>query len=351
MSTEAVKDFARAEIRRLAGEGRRVFVGLDPTTNRTLVHIAGALGEEARCLYTGAALAEYGDSAPWIAADHEQFTVADYLVDNHLGDDAFVLFVAPMTFDEFHLKMRRFTKVGVVGGAPLFFRLFKPDTLGTTLPFLTGEQRAHVFAGLDAVAMEIGAGEGFGFGSMRFAEDGTLRTRVALPDAPEPAEAVVPDVAAALPPDLALDLEGAAVRPMLTLTAAQIEAPVLFDRPKLVRHTIEALREDYAAAIDPMPRPQLAMHVNHGIDLALSYGLADVAAVQAFVDIMFAVAPGWHRQPELNRVLRQREVKPLERLELATHPRHDAAWRDAARYDDVEEWFPGAAERDRLMRR
>lgn len=324
--------------------GLHTFAGVDASRDPTITAICEGLSKEGRCLYSGDALDEYGDAAPWIFELDDSLTLAEYLIDEHLGARDFVLFRSSMNFNEFHLKMRKFTKVRTTRGDTLLWKLFNPDELGTLLPFFTLEQRHHYFQGLHAIFMEISAGRKTGFGRMRLRDDGTLLTTGLVPDMDidgkwERFDGQIADANIALGGKIKIDMAGAAVRPLLTLTNAQMEAPLLFNRPKLVEDTISTLEEDFGEAMHILPPRLLALHINYGIDLAVGYGFNDVTAIQTFIDLMMRIAPGWHRQKDINKVLKRNDLLPSQKLEMATSKEYDRAWLEATTFDDADEWI------------
>ena len=321
-----------------------IFVGIDPSADVNLRFVAEGMAKDARCLYTGEALEEYGDSAPWIFEDDESATLCKFLLQEQLGNRSFVIFLAPSSFDEFQIKLRRFTKIRTTDGQFLFWKLFNPDALGTFLPFLTFEQRAHFFNGLTGTMMEVSDGKRQGLGMMRLRDDGVLLTETVLPPAEpggdlEVAESEIGDVNDAMPAHMGVDIKGAATRPLMTFTVAQLEAPVLFNRPKLIAEVREHVEEEFGEALVDVPPKLLVQYVNHGINLAIQYHLNDVTSITAFVDLMMRIAPGWHRQKDLNRVLQREDLPPDEKMREVTSERYDRAWSEAATYDNADEWL------------
>lgn len=325
-------------------EKSNLYVGVDPAVDPSLRFVAEGIAQDARCLYTGEALEEYGDSAPWIFQDDDSASLCHYLLQEQLGKRAFVIFLSSAPFDEFHVNIRRFTKIRTTDGQILIWKLFNPDALGTFLPFLTLEQRAHFFSGLTGLMMEVSDGQRQGLGLMRLRDDGILLTETVLP-AREPggdleyAEGEISDVNATMPEHLRIDVEGVATRPLMTFTVAQLEAPVLFNRPKLIAEVREHVLEEFSEALADVPPKLLVQYINHGINLAIQYHLNDVTSIKTFVDLMMRIAPGWHRQKDINKVLLRKDLPPDEKLRVVTSERYDRAWSEAATYDSADEWL------------
>ncbi|MEN3794856.1 DUF4123 domain-containing protein [Fulvimarina sp. MAC3] len=341
---DPVKDFARSLIDGShTSDGPHLIVGLDPGRHPQLPAVAKGLSNDARCLYNGVAADEYGLMAPWIVEDPYR-TFSEYLIDEYIGENCFVLFLSNISFDEFHMKFRKLVKIVEVEKGERFWRFFRPDGLGTFLPFMTVDQRAAIFSGIKLMGMEVHNDPEVGFGAMQFREDGSLATKFLVPMAERPLavrDAIIHDIATSLPNNMKLNLEGAAARPRMTFTTAQMEAPVLFNRPKLIASTIRVLEEDFASAMAVIGERQLAMHISYGIDLAMKKNLWDVTAIQTFVDLMFRVAPGWHRQRSLAAVLDRSDLAPMEKLELIVTESFNSAWDEAATFNSTDEWYPG----------
>lgn len=339
---QAAKDLLRQSLEE--HPGAQLFVLLDPSRDTKITTIAQGLSERAECLYIGSARQEFEDDAPWLVQCGEMDGFSDYLVDEGLGQHWCVFVISDGSFDDLFRHFRHLTKIRQVDGESLFFRYYDPDVLGSILPFLTGAQRKYVFGPAAAMLMEVAVGPACGFGKMQLRETGDINTTLVLPpsdEAPSPSvqEATIGDPSVSLASIMTFDLNGAGVRPVLTLTQAQLEAPILFNRPKLVASTIAYLEEDFGQAMKVMPPVLLAQNINHGIDIAMNYRIFDVSHIHLFVDLMMRVAPGWHRQPKLREVLTRAELSPEDRFEIMLNRRYDDDWEDARRFDDPDEWI------------
>lgn len=322
----------------------RLFALLDPSRDTRMTTIAEGLTSRAECLYIGSARDEFEDDAPWLAQCDPMDGFSDFLIDEGIGQRWCVFIVSDASFDKLFRHLRHLTKIRQVGGDSLFFRYFDPEVIGSILPFLTSDQRRYLFGPASALLLEIAAGPASGFGRMELADNGDIKTTILLPSedgkgVSTPHEAVIADPAVSLSDLMTFDLKGAGVRPVLTLTQAQLEAPMLFNRPKLVASTIDYLEEDFGEAMKIMPPVLLAQNINHGIDLAISYRILDVSCIYLFVDLMMRIAPGWHRQPQLAEVLARAEISPDDRFEILLGQRYEDAWEDARQFDDPDEWI------------
>jgi hypothetical protein len=322
----------------------KLFVLLDPSRDTKITTVVQGLAQRAECLYIGSARDEFEDDAPWLAQCDDMDGVSDFLINEGLGARWCVFVVSEASFDDLFRHFRKLIKIREAKGELLFFRFYDPEVLGSIIPFLTGEQRSYLFGPARSFLMEIAAGPNFGFGRMDAPDGGNIAVSLVLPSPDDPdevvsEEATITGPAESLASHMVFDLEGAAVRPVLTLTQAQLEAPVLFNRPKLIASTIEYLEEDFGEAMKVMPPSMLAQNINHGIDLAMSYRIFDVSHIQLFIDLMMRIAPGWHRQPSLADVLMRADISPDERFEIMLNPRYDDAWEDARMFNDPEEWI------------
>lgn len=319
----------------------RLFVILDPSRDSMITTLAQGLSERAECLYIGSTKEEFEDDAPWLVQCGDMDGFSDTLIDSGFGQNKCVFLVSRASFDELFRHFRRLTKIRQVNGPNLFFRYYDPEVLGSMIPFLTPKQRQYVFGPCLAFLMEFTAGHSSGFGKMHLHENGDVDTVFTLEDEESPSmqKALIGDPTTSLAGVMTFDLEGADTRPTLILTQAQLEAPLLFNRPKLVASTIEYLQDDFGEAMSVMPPMMLAQNINHGIDVAISYQIFDVSNIHLFVDLMMRIAPGWHRQTKLRNVLSRTDVTPERRFEIMLQSSYDEAWEDARRFNDPDEWI------------
>jgi len=101
---------------------------------------------------------------------------------------------------------------------------------------------------------------------------------------------------------------------------------------RLVRH----LEGQHPEAIEGLTSEE----VRHDAELAVAegrdYGLRSEAVLTAFVALCFVIAPGFHRQRSINRLLRRMRFdadQNLDRLVAKTSP---ADWEEAARMGSWE---------------
>jgi hypothetical protein len=323
----------------------KLFVLLDPSRDAKITTVVQGLAQRAECLYIGSARDEFEDDAPWLAQCGDLDGLSDFLIDEGFGQRWCVFVVSDASFEDQFRHFRKLVKIRQVKGELLFFRFYDPEVLGSIIPFLTSEQRRYLFGPASSFLMEIAVGSNFGFGRMDApGGDGNIAASITLPSRDDSDEMIseeniIRDPAESLASHMEFDLEGASIKPVLTMTQAQLEAPVLFNRPKLIASTIEYLEEDFGEAMKVMPPAMLAQNINHGIDLAMSYRIFDVSHIQLFVDLMMRIAPGWHKQSSLGSILTRTDLAPAERFEIMLNPRYDDAWEDARTFNDPDEWI------------
>lgn len=131
---------------------------------------------------------------------------------------------------------------------------------------------------------------------------------------------------------------------MLEITADQMHAMVLGNRPGLIRDINKHLREHrpniwrcyQPSLLDPL--------IEDSIDIASQFKIDDVYSMRLFVTLRWDISPGFYKQPQIAAVLMQTHRKAEERFaELATD-NFSVAWHEAEQFDDLCEWqvSPGA---------
>lgn len=125
---------------------------------------------------------------------------------------------------------------------------------------------------------------------------------------------------------------------MLRIRRDQLNRMLLANRELLNRDIEEHLTEYRPHILAAYPRPYLRWVINDSLDIGLGLGIDDVTMLRVFVQLRWDIAPGFFKQPEIARVLANRELTAEQRFEkLATEPYADA-WAEAERYDRPEEW-------------
>lgn len=320
--------------------GSKLFVLVDPSRNPGLLTIAQGMTDEGACLFIGDARQEFEDDAPWLFRCDESGELVRYLVCEGLGRRWSVFAESNLEFAEIFTHFRKFVKVVDGEGDHIFWRFYDPMIIAGQLPFLTAEQREHFLGGIERLGTEMGE---HAFAWFRSNGDGRLSTHVLEADGEklDVSDNEISDVKD-IPSDLVqISVEGARVRPMMHLTQSQIDAPLLYNRPALVAHVVENLDEEFYPAIAQVDRQVLDQMISHGISLAMfSYAIHDVEHIELFIDFMFRIAPGWHKEPALNQILRRTDLTTNEKFDRMTEDRMTRAWDDAETIDDPREWLP-----------
>ena len=338
--SEALKTQIQDEFNKARDAGSKLFVLIDPSRNPGLLTIAQGLTDEGACLFIGDARQEFEDDAPWLFRCDESGEFVRYLVGKGLGRRWSVFVESDLEFAQIFTHFRKFVKVVDGDGDQIFWRFYDPMIISGQLPFLTIEQRQHFLSGIARLGTEMGE---YGFAWFHNSGDGRLSTHVleANQDSVNVSENDISDVKD-IPSDLVqISVEGARIRPMMHLTQSQIDAPLLYNRPALVAHVVENLDEEFYPAIAQVDRQVLDQMISHGISLAMfSYAIHDVEHIELFIDFMFRIAPGWHKEPTLNQILRRTEITTDEKFDRMAEDRMAGAWDDAETLDDPREWLP-----------
>lgn len=90
---------------------------------------------------------------------------------------------------------------------------------------------------------------------------------------------------------------------------------------------------------------QLRSVVRHGIAVARTYELRSERDLAAFTLDMLAVNPEFHRQHEIQRILKNPDTPVDERMERVTRA-SDASWEEAGTMTDAAAYWQGVLDRD-----
>ena len=126
--------------------------------------------------------------------------------------------------------------------------------------------------------------------------------------------------------------------PTLQFTNAQMQRPVLADRPRLDKDLLEHLADVKPELFRAYPLPYLQWVAHDTVDLAAPFDLQDVFALRVFLRLRFEVAPGFFRQPQIAATLGDRTLAPMKRWERLSMPPFGDAWLEARQFDGAGEW-------------
>lgn len=124
----------------------------------------------------------------------------------------------------------------------------------------------------------------------------------------------------------------------LIVTVAQMQQPLLADRPRLEGDLLCHLAEYRPALFEAYPRSYLEWVVHDTVDEAAPFALDDVQALRVFLQLRFDIAPGFYRQPEIAAVLRHKRLSGMKRWERLADPSFGAAWVEAQQFVGAKEW-------------
>jgi len=332
MMKQAVLDFLEAE-RAAAGDGARLYVVADCGRDRTIQALLQALGEESASLYQGEALAEYGDESPWLATAGSHAELWTWLVEEGLGRRWGVFIVSVLPFPELRSHLRKFVKVRTTDGASLFFRFFDPQVLSGHVRVFSKEQRERFYAGIATLGFEVGDQV---FLATSLVPDGRLHWRSVTEPGVE--AAIGKEGYATLP---AVDLAGSAARPVFVFTREQMELPVLLNRPLLIEYLIGYLEDDFRDRMNLYPKGYLHLMIAHSAQLAIeTFKIHDLAHIKLFAGLMWRIAPGFHKEPRINAVLRRTDVPARDRFDRILQPDFADAWARATDLRGFRHWLP-----------
>lgn len=332
MMKQAVLDFLEAE-RAALGDDARLYVVADCSRDRTIRTLLQALGEESVSLYQGEALAEYGDESPWLATAGPHAELWTWLVEEGLGRRWGVFIVSTLPFPELRSHLRKFAKVRTTDGASLFFRFFDPQVLAGQVRVFSKEQRERFYAGIATLGFEIGDDV---FMAASLLPDGRLQWRSVRGSDDQ---ATIRKEGYATLPDV--NLAGSAARPVFVFTREQMELPILINRPLLIEYLIDYLEDDFRARMNLYPKGYLQLMIAHSAQLAIeTFRIHDLAHIKLFAGLMWRIAPGFHKEPQINAVLRRTDVPARDRFDRILQPDFADAWARATDLRGFRHWLP-----------
>jgi hypothetical protein len=124
----------------------------------------------------------------------------------------------------------------------------------------------------------------------------------------------------------------------LTFTAEQMNRLALSNRSRLETDLLQHLLEVRPRLFELYPMPYLHWVVQDTLDVAATFGLADVEALRVFLQLRFDVAPGFWREPAIAQVLNRRDLAPMARWQALSQEPFGDAWLRAAHHQGAGEW-------------
>ncbi|MDE7064500.1 MAG: hypothetical protein K2O70_03395, partial [Desulfovibrionaceae bacterium] len=88
------------------------------------------------------------------------------------------------------------------------------------------------------------------------------------------------------------------------------------------------------------PPPAIHESVAYSVDRALANGLTQDLDIRNFVSMMFIIGPDFDQHPEIQKVLSNASLSPVQRWEkLAEDPAYHDAWQQLSDPIHQSEWF------------
>jgi Domain of unknown function (DUF4123) len=241
----------------------------------------------------------------------------------------FITIVTTADFASVWRHARQLTAAKLYTGEVISFRFYDPFTIVTQLKAFSFEQRLFFFsvfqtcfAQIDETLMQFQCDQNGVIAWSRHIAAGT---------APEPHNGLE-----SLP---VFDVSGSAVRPMFAFNKAQYEKPILSNIVLLVDDLDQYLRPDFDARMNLYPPGILRAMLEMGAQTAFKdYGINDLEGIRQFVDLQWSVAPGFHREPNIHKLLKNSSLSTEERFERLSSPDYTDPIANAFAYDEVKEW-------------
>lgn len=126
---------------------------------------------------------------------------------------------------------------------------------------------------------------------------------------------------------------------MFAIRQAQYDVLLQADPVQFVGHVLRHIAEDMPDEIRGIPPHLVWRMIEAGIERARRHGLTTDEQIIGFVGVMFEIAPNFHEEPTLRKVLSDPRRTPAERWEalFADTPALNAAWERAAHPDFYDE--------------
>ena len=120
----------------------------------------------------------------------------------------------------------------------------------------------------------------------------------------------------------------------------QLDQFLARDDDTLSQAILRFLTEEVPELIEKLPEDVVLEMIGGGLVKARRYGLERPEQLIGFVSIMFEIAPNFDEQREINAVLRDPAIPPVERYERIFSDVPAGAWEEADANYDHNAWFP-----------
>ena len=101
---------------------------------------------------------------------------------------------------------------------------------------------------------------------------------------------------------------------------------------------VEHLRTEFAEVVKDIPDDKLHKRVEYGIQRAREYGLTWKNDLNAFVTLMFEIAPDFDRFPVFRNYLTDECVSPNERMGVLLRETTEVDWQNAQQAPSPNNW-------------
>lgn len=99
---------------------------------------------------------------------------------------------------------------------------------------------------------------------------------------------------------------------------------------------LQHLHENHSEQVKGLSQQALREQAEYGVETAKThYGLHTESALTAFVSLMFVVAPAFHTQPAINRVLNEIRFTPDQSFDELFERTDDKDWEEATALKSV----------------
>jgi len=123
---------------------------------------------------------------------------------------------------------------------------------------------------------------------------------------------------------------------MLVIKKSQMDFFDINAEKSFEKRIADFIRKEYPNSISSIPEEILAEKVRSGISLGRKYGMTWESSLTAFVSLIFAVSPGFHRQPVIHSVLTNQKIPANERIKALFDNTSDSDWKEAEFYKKIE---------------
>ncbi|MQY46488.1 DUF4123 domain-containing protein [Rhizobiales bacterium RZME27] len=316
-------------------EQHHLFAIIDASRNPNVIStVLQAMTDECECLYRGQARENHADSSPWLVKIGSNTSTLDWIMEEVYGTRGCIFFTSSNSLDWNANHFRKFIKVKNSAGELIFFRFFDPLLFNGFVDVFSRQQREAFFDGIGTVYAEFSR---FVLVANRLTDEGQLeRLTIVAPDWDGRDEPPSPSQFQPVPlPQI--DMSGSSVRPYLTFSQAQLEAPYLRNPVLMIDSVVNYLFDYFPDSRNLFTLSHMQIMAEAALIKARHYKIFTEAEICAFAALMWRFSPNFDDVPALKKVL----VLPApaeERLEILYTRTPQRYWNAAERGRDEEHW-------------